>query len=278
MASGNEIQKQPNKKLQTNYQQDKQTARTNMTLFHPYTLENIHPGFSIDCVVLSYYKKKIRVLLNRFDISPYWQLPGGFMFREEDSDQAVKRVLKERTGVENIFLRQFHLFSDPQRTKLEQNLDYINKTIKKGENTKDVDKWFMQRFISLGYYALAKYDEIKLVSTKKDTAKWFDINNLPDLYSDHEHIINKSLEMIRSTLPVLPIGYELLPEKFTMSDLRKIYETFLDKTLDRRNFQRKILAADILDQLDETANESPYNPPILYSFKKKHTDQNNITF
>ena len=117
-----------------------------------------------------------------------------------------------------------------------------------------------------------KYDEVKLSSVKEDVAKWFDINCLPPLYSDHENIIRTALEMITSLLPVLPVGYELLPEKFTMSDLRKIYEAFLGKTLDRRNFQRKILSTGILIQLDETGNESPYNPPILYSFDKDKKD------
>ncbi|NDW18822.1 hypothetical protein D0T53_07840 [Dysgonomonas sp. 216] len=241
-------------------------------LFYPYTAENIHPGFSIDCVILSFHKKKLRILLNKFDISKYWQLPGGFMFKTESSDQAATRVLSERTGLTGIYLKQFYLFSDPHRTKMDQNLEYIEKNADKGRHTEDTDKWFLKRFVSLGYYAFVKYDDVNLSSTKEDTAKWFDINNLPELYSDHRNIINTSLEMIRSLLSILPVGYELLPEKFTMSDLRKIYEIILDKTLDRRNFQRKVLATGAIIQLEETGSSSSYNPPILYSFDKEKKD------
>jgi len=242
------------------------------SLFYPYTVENIHPGFSIDCVIFSYHKKKLRILLNKFDVSKYWQLPGGFMFKHENSDEAATRILSERTGLKGIYLKQFYLFSDPDRTKIAQNLEYITKNADKEKNTEGSEEWFLQRFISLGYYAFVRYEDVNLSSTKEDTAKWFDLNNLPALYSDHENIIKTSLEMIRSLISILPIGNELLPEKFTMSDLRRIYEIFLDKTLDRRNFQRKILSTGILIQLGETANSSPYNPPILYSFNEKKKD------
>jgi len=242
------------------------------SLFFPYTVDNVHPGFSIDCVIFSFYKKKLCILLNKFDISKYWQLPGGFMLKSESSDDAAKRILADRTGLKDIYLKQFYLFSDPERTKMDQNIEYLENDAHKGENVEEAGKWFLQRFISLGYYAFVKYDEVQLVSVKEDTAKWFSINNLPPLYSDHNNIIKTSLEMIRSMLSILPVGYELLPEKFTMSDLRKIYETFSGSSFDRRNFQRKVLATGILVQLDEPGNSSPYNPPILYSFAKDKKD------
>ena len=114
-----------------------------------------------------------------------------------------------------------------------------------------------------------KYDDVQLISTKQDTAKWFSIDNLPALYSDHENIIKTALATVRTLLPVTPVGYELLPEKFAMSELRKIYEIILDKSLDRRNFQRKVMSSGIIVQLQETKDSSPYNPPILYSFNKE---------
>lgn len=239
------------------------------SLFSPYTTDTIHPGFSIDCVVLSFHKKKIKVLLNHFDISDYWQLPGGFMLKDESSDEAAARILASRTGLTGLYLQQFHLFSDPARTKMNQNLAYIEKNADKGEPVRDVEKWFLQRFISLGYYALVKYDNVNPQSVKEDQTAWFDIKALPPLYSDHAEIIKKSLETIRVMLTIVPIGKELLPEKFTMSELRTIYEIFLGKTMDRRNFQRKVLASNMVVQLDETKSTSPYNPAILYSFNKE---------
>lgn len=251
------------------------------SLFYPYTIDNIHPGFSVDCVILSFHKKKLRVLLNKFDISKYWQLPGGFMFKNENSDEAASRILSQRTGLSGIYLKQFYLFSNPQRTVMEQNTEYLEKNMSRNGFSDDDEKWFLQRFISLGYYAFVKYEDVVLSRIEEDMSKWFDIDNLPPLYSDHESIIKTSMETIRAILPIIPVGYELLPEKFTMSELRKIYEIFLGRTLDRRNFQRKVLSSGIIIQLDEIKNTSPYNPPILYTFdkdKKDMIDQSSFLF
>jgi Uncharacterized conserved protein len=247
------------------------------SLFYPYTVDNIHPGFSVDCVILSFHKKKLHILLNKFDVNKYWQLPGGFMLKSESSDDAAKRVLAHRTGLSGIYLKQFQLFSDPERTKIDQNSEYLEKNAIKREYTEDDTKWFLQRFVSLGYYAFVKYDNVKLVFADEDVAKWFDICNLPALYSDHDNIIKTALEKIYSLLPILPIGYELLPEKFTISELRKIYEIILDKPLDRRNFQRKVLSSGVVIQLDEVRNTSPYNPPILYSFSENVKDMTDFS-
>lgn len=232
---------------------------------YPYTVENIHPGFSVDCVILSFHKKKVRVLLNKFTFNKYWQLPGGFMFKNESADDAVERVLAYRTGLTGIYLKQFHLFGDPNRITIEQKEEYV-------KNNPQESDWFLQRFVTLGYYALVKYDNVHLPENADDTSKWFDIEALPELYSDHGNIIKKAIESIQFMLPMLPVGYELLPEKFTMSELRKIYECFLEKTLDRRNFQRRVLASGIVVQLNETRNTNPYNPTILYSFEKGQKD------
>ena len=235
---------------------------------NPYTADNIHPGFSIDCVILSFHKKKIHVLLNKFEVSELWQLPGGFMLKNENADDAAYRVLNKRTGLTNIYLKQFYLFSDPDRTNMDQN-EHLSAAGYGAD-------WLLQRFVSLGYFALVKYDHIKLNKMEGESIKWFDIDHLPSLYSDHEHIINKARQTIRDMLPILPIGYELLPEKFTLSELRKIYEIITEKTFDRRNFQRKVLATGGLQQLDETKNTSAYNPAFLYSFASEKKDSINF--
>lgn len=242
------------------------------TPFFSYTADNIHPGFSVDCVILTFHKKKLRVLLNKFDFSDYWQLPGGFMFKHENADDAAERILTARTGLTGLYLRQFYLFSDPERTKMNQNQEYLSSSFKENDSIVNYEKWFLQRFVSLGYLAFAKYDQVALVSTKQDTAKWFDIQDLPSLYSDHEYIIKTALEMMNFLLSIIPVGYELLPEKFTMGELRKLYECVSGKTFDRRNFQRKVLATGIVVPLDEVKGQSLYNSAILYSFEKDKKD------
>ncbi len=239
-------------------------------IFESYNADNIHPGFSIDCVVISFHKGKIRILLNKFELRNYWSLPGGFMFNEEDADQAANRILKSRTGLADVFLKQFYLFSDPNRTIMEQNADFL----KENASNENEGTWLLRRYISLGYYALVKYDNVKISPKDKERLKWYDINDLPPLYSDHENIIKMAFNTIRAMLPIIPIGYELLPEKFTMTELRKIYEIVLDRTFDRRNFQRKVLTEGKIIQLDEKKGNKTYNPPIMYTFDidKKDTD------
>lgn len=243
-----------------------------------HTIENTHPGFSIDCVILGFHKKKLQVLLGHVAHMDYWQLPGGFMFNHESSDDAACRVLLERTGLKNIYLKQFYLFSDPERTIMQQNLEMLNVKGKKKRISSEDKEFFVKRFISLGYYALVKFDKVNPQSVEGLTTKWFDVQHLPSLYTDHKNIIATALETIKVMLQILPVGYELLPEKFTMSELRKIYEIILDKPLDRRNFQKKAMSSGVLVQLEETKIESSYNPPILYTFAKGKQDTLDCSF
>lgn len=230
-----------------------------------YPTGAIHPGFSVDCVVLSFHKGKIRILLRDFGFGSFWALPGGFVFHHESADEAVLRILKHYTGLQNVFLRQFHLFSDPTRTIINQNEDFIAKYATSENN----GKWLLQRFISMGYYALVKYEDVVINDADSKILKWYDLSTLPKLYSDHEQIIKEAMKMLRITHPVIPIGRELLPEKFTMGNLRKIYEIILDKKLDRRNFQRKILSEEIVTPIEEQQNTKSYNAPIMYRFKTR---------
>lgn len=233
----------------------------------PYNADNIHPGFSVDCVILSFNKGRLKILLNDFYLKDYWSLPGGFMFNDEDADQAAHRILKMRTGLADIYLKQFYLFSNPKRTIMEQNIELTKEAF-----DENVGEWLLKRFVSIGYIALVKYDNIKLSKIENEAAKWYDIDKLPKLYSDHNNIIMTALEYIKTLLPIIPIGPALLPEKFTMTELRKIYEGILGKTLDRRNFQRKILSENLVIQLKEKKSDRTYNAPILYSFNPHKKD------
>lgn len=230
--------------------------------YEDHTAENSHPGFSVDCVIIAFHKGKIKVLLRDFGINNYKALLGGFVFNDESADQAAHRILELYTGLSNIFLKQFALFSDPNRTIMKQNLDYVAQY----SSVRNDGKWLLRRFITMGYFALVKYDEVNDFVSEKKQLHWDDINKLPAMYSDHELIIKKAQESIKLLMPIIPIGYELLPEKFMMTELRKIHEIFLNKKLDRRNFQRKILQEGFVIQLDERKKGKEYNAPILYSF------------
>ena len=224
------------------------------------------PGISVDCVILGFQENALKVLLLKVDNTNKWALPGGFIKKNEPIEHAADRVLQERTGVQNIFLQQFNVFGDPDRSdaRIHQNryLEYGIKIPK--------DNWLLQRFITVGFYALIDFSDENLKAVISDeTTAWIDINKLCHLMMDHEAIVLKALEALRSQLAYIPIGRNLMPKKFTMPELQKLYETILDRKLDRRNFQRKMLSFDILNKLSEIRKGGAHKAPFLYSFNDK---------
>ena len=195
-----------------------------------------------------------------------WALPGGFIKKSEPIEEAAYRVLKERTGVQNIFLQQFNVFGDPNRADASiHQKRYLNYGVKIPK-----DNWLIQRFITIGFYALVDFSDENLKAAASDeTTAWTDISKLSQLMMDHEAIVLKALEALRSQLAYLPIGRNLMPKKFTMPELQKLYETILDRKLDRRNFQRKMLGFDILNKLSEIRKGGAHKAPFLYSFNDK---------
>ena len=224
------------------------------------------PNVSVDCVILSFYEGNIKVLLNKAHPDIKWALPGGFIKKTESVDDAARRILKFRTSIDDVFLKQFHFFGETNRIDLEENMKFSSALGLNDEN----QHWFNQRFLTIGYYALVKYEEYNLQSYALDEEiEWFDLKQVPRLYGDHNKIINKAIETIRTQLGYIPIGFELLPKKFTMPELRVIYETIIGKELDRRNFQRKILSIGYIKRLNETRKNGAHKAPQLYSFDKE---------
>lgn len=224
------------------------------------------PGFSVDCVILSFHEGCIKVLLNKFHPGSMWMLPGGFVRRDEDVDSTALNILNLRTGIDDVYLKQFHIFGDANRTDLKKNVEWA----KQLGLDEDKQQWFNQRFITTAYFALVKFDQYAIGSkTVEEDSKWFDLRDVPRLYGDHNRILNKAIETIRMQIGYIPIGYELLPEKFTMPELRLIYETIVGKELDRRNFQRKILSIGYIKRLNETRKNGAHKAPQLYSFDKE---------
>lgn len=232
--------------------------------------EHFHPGFSLDCVIFGFHENRLKVLLLKMKGEEQWALPGGFLLKEEEVDVAASRVLKSRTGLENIFLQQFYLFGNPRRYNRTFNENILHK---KGI-TAGPDHWFLQRFITLGYYALVDFSKaIPRADALSDAIEWWDLQEAPSLILDHNKILEKALETLRLQISYQPIGYNLLPEKFTMPELQKLYETILGKKLDRRNFLRKMVSYDILQRLEERKSGGAHKAPYLYIFDLQKYNQ-----
>lgn len=221
---------------------------------------------SVDCTIFGFHKGILKILLLKYHDLDLWSLPGGFVFNDEDLREAASRVLYERTHLSNIFLDQFHTFGRIDRT--ENNVHQILLKNKNIEVPKD--HWIFQRFITVGYCSLIDFT---LVDTFPDafneTCAWFEVDKLPNMAFDHLRVINTGLHHIRKNIDTQVVASNLLPEKFTMKDLQTVYETVLDEKFRRNNFQRKILALDILERLEKFFDGSANKAPYLYRFKNK---------
>lgn len=234
------------------------------------------PSLSVDCVILGFHENQLKVLLLKHRYMDIWALPGGFIYKDESTDAAAMRVLRERTGLNEIFLRQFYIFGEPERSQREFHIRDLEKD---GINVND-DHWILQRFVTIGYYALVEFSKVNLLPyTIAEKSMWWDIHDLPEFMLDHRKILDKAIETLRIQLNYQPIGYNLLPEKFTLTELQNLYETILDKNLDRRNFQRKIISYQILRRLNEKKKGVPHKSPYLHSFDiEKYNDALNKGF
>ena len=222
---------------------------------HLYYLRHI----SIDNVIFGFHDNELKVLLLEWKESSRWCLPGGFILKDEAVEDAAIRILQSRTGLRDIYLNQFYTFGDPQRDRGNHGIQQP-----KWMKTKS---WFMERFITIGYWALVDFSQ---VVPKPDefsaSCRWWDVDKVPELILDHNEILTKALQSLRSNLNEYPVGKDLLPQKFTMPELQKLYETILDKKLDRRNFQRRMMGYGIVKRLSETRKGGAHKAPYLYSF------------
>ncbi|SRR6266403_47616 len=203
---------------------------------------------TVDAVVFGYVEKDLKILLIKRKYEPFqdsWALPGGFVLEEESVDDAVERELKEEAGIEDIYLEQLYTFGEVKRDPRE-------------------------RIVSVAYYGLVNPDK-HLLHAKTDAcdAKWFSVKTLPLIAFDHINIIEIAYRRLQSKVSYQPIGFELLPSKFPFSQLQSLYETILDIPFDRRNFRKKFLKLNIIDQLSEKQMDVPYRAGSLFKFNKK---------
>lgn len=230
------------------------------------------PNMSVDCVIFGFHENQLKVLLNLWKNAQRWCLPGGYILRKESVDESAKRILKERTGLSKIYLQQFYTFGSPNRVK---SKGIEKESLSKAFETKIEDNnWLFDRFVSVGYFALVEYSKVKpKPDVMHETCEWFDLQAIPKLMFDHNEVVESALKALRLQLFHQPVGFNLLPEKFTLPELLGVYETILDKKLDRRNFQKKILSFNFLIKLDERRNIGPHRAPTLYCFdKQKYTE------
>mgnify|MGYP001765306454 CR=1 FL=1 len=225
---------------------------------HEQYLRNV----SVDCIIFGFHDGALKVLLLKANYADAWALPGGFIGREEGMDEAAIRVLKQRTHLGDIYLQQFKVFGQSGRPTQKMNEDKLKTLdIRSGES------WMFERFITIGYYALVDFNKVNPTPDEFSTAcEWFNVNELPPMMLDHDELIEDALSFLRHQLNYRPVGNNLLPEKFTMPELQKLYETILGRKLDRRNFQRKILGVGILKKLEERKSGVAHKAPFYYKF------------
>lgn len=200
----------------------------------------------------------------QYHATGWFALPGGFVKKHENLEDAVKRGLFERTGLNEIYLEQFYTFGDVNRDQPE-----VMKAILEA-NGHSVPKnyWMLDRFFSTAYYALIDFEKVSLTPDElSDSIDWYEVNQLPKLILDHDKIVEKALQTLRVNLDRKLIGGNLLPERFTMNELQAVYEAILGEKLRRTSFQRKMLSLDILDRHEKLFTGKSHKAPYLYSFK-----------
>lgn len=223
------------------------------------------PHIAFDSVIFGFSKGKLKILLMEYRDTSWLALPGGFVKKNEDLDEAAKRGLKDRTGLDNIYLEQFYTFGNLSRFKPE-----VMQTIlaANGFNL-NPDHWMLDRFISVSYFALINFEKVVLTPDElSDSIAWYEIDNLPKLILDHNAIVSKALQTLRENLERKLIGGNLLPERFTMNELQQVYEAIFGQKLRRTTFQRKMLGLDILERHEKLYTGKSHKAPYLYSFRK----------
>lgn len=217
-----------------------------------HTYQYARPAVTVDIVVFALDEHDLQVMLIQRDLAPSagdWALPGGFVRVEETLDDAAARELREETGLQDIFLEQLYTFGA-------------------------VDRDPRERVVTVAYFALVNLaGHAVQASTDARSAAWFSVNDLPQLAFDHGQIVDVALQRLRGKVRYQPIGFELLPEKFTLRQLQHLYEIILDRPLDKRNFRKKVLSMEIIKETNEIETDVAHRAARLFRFDKKAYDR-----
>lgn len=217
-----------------------------MTVKGTYTYDYPRPAVTTDCVIFGYDGKELKVLLIERGIEPFkgcWAFPGGFLNMDEDALAGARRELKEETGLEDAFIEQFHTFSEPGRDP-------------------------RGRVITIAHYALVKIQEVE-GGDDAAQARWFSIGEVPPLAFDHDRILRMAMSRLKERIHFEPVGFELLPDVFTMPQLQNLYESILEVHFDRRNFASKMLKLGILEDTGDRPAGASSRIPVSYRFNKE---------
>lgn len=220
------------------------------------------PHLAVDCVVFGFHGGALEILLTHWKERQRWSLPGGFVRRDESLDAAASRVLRMRTGLDQVYLEQFHAFGDVDRPKDEQIARLFDEPLL----ATPAGAWIWERVITAGYYALVEFSQVtpRADGVILDDCRWWDLGARPPLLVDHDRIVARALRTLRLELRHRPIGLNLLPCTFTLPELQRLYETVLGRPLDRRNFQKKMLDLGVLDRVGERRGAGVRRAPYLY--------------
>lgn len=226
--------------------------------------EGLLKGIAVDPVIFGFHENQLKVLIIEHTNTGLFALPGGYIQSTEDLDDAAQRILTMRTGLSAVYLDQFHIFG-----KCDRNDAEVVKKILIGQGFHPAeDHWSLQRFVSVGYYALVDYTKTSLTpDPTTGRCEWYEMDSIPPLILDHRLIIDKALDTLQQNLDKKLIGFNLLPIIFTMSELHTLYETILGKKLLSPNFQRKMLSLGILERIEKKKTGKAHKSPYLYRFK-----------
>jgi 8-oxo-dGTP diphosphatase len=217
-----------------------------------FSQEFFKTALTVDNIILGFDEADLKVLLIKRGTEPYmdsWALPGDFMYPTEELDSSASRILEELTGIKNVYLEQVHTFGTVGRHPL-------------------------GRVVTVAYLSLIKIDAYTITPASfAQKAQWHSISKVPILAFDHKKILDNCLEALKQRIRVRPIGFELLPPKFTLTELQHLYEAILEldleKGLDKRNFRKKILSMDFIVDLNESQEGVAHRPARLYQFDKE---------
>lgn len=234
--------------------------------------EQFLPHLAYDSVIFGFNGKQLKILILEYHNTGLFALPGGFVKKDENVNDAVRRGLSDRTGLSHIFLEQFYVFGDVARFNPE-----VMRTILEANGVQlgpDTD-WLLDRFVTIAYYALINYQDVEPRPDElSDSISWYAIDQLPDLILDHREIVDKALATLSENLDRKLVGMNLLPQKFTMKELQQVYEAVLGEKLRRTTFQRKMLSLDILERHEKLFSGKAHKAPYLYSFRQ--TNKHNL--
>lgn len=230
------------------------------------------PNLTLDCAIFGYHEGELKLLLVKNIIFTKWCLPGGYIKKDEFLDQAAARVTVERTGIENLFLKQFKAFDGPKRNH--DDSIYPDKLHELTGVRIDKDSWLYGKTLSIGFYAIS---DIIQANPRADflssECRWFPVDKLPKLGFDHDEMVREALATMRIHLYHFPIGKNLLPDKFTLREVKLFYEVMSGKTLHVSNFPGKLISLGIIGKTDEKRNIGAHRSPTFYKFNKKTYDK-----